>query len=159
MRAKLSDVRAGRTLYVANVFPFRVGCPANLEVLRVTSRPYKRSFGNLFFHVAGQHFPVSCGDRHIGESNNYNHHYSFTTRKAALRYIRRIQSGCLTRAERELRNKLYDREIEDAHLFPHYASSDALDMLAAELVPGLMSRFKHLPLIKSNRSIINITTP
>lgn len=146
MRAKLSDIRAGRTLYSVSIFPYRNGCPANIEVLRVTERPHKRKAG-LFFRVMGHHFPVSCGDRHIGpEQNDYNHHYAFTTRKSAERYIRRIQSGCLTHAECKLSIRLRERDEEDAYLFPHY-SSNLLDTVSHNLAPGLMP----------NRAVINIS--
>lgn len=117
---KISDVRQGVTLYFVSMFPeadteFRRN-NNRIERKIVTSRPvivnlagkpcYKFSTINERGYYSLSDFASTW---RIGVDNNYNFHRAFKKRRHAQAYMDRINSGCLSAAERKLLDRLIPR--------------------------------------------------
>lgn len=116
-RPKLSEFHHGRQLFYVWVHPNkeRTALEARLEEGTCMGRPWDaRIYHNKiswFVHtldvsnIWGE--PTTYKNRHslttgnVDWNNGYNLHHFFTKRKHAQRYIDRINSGCLSAAERK----------------------------------------------------------
>ena len=109
-KAKISDVRQGVTLYYVHAFPHKE-ISGYITKMVVTERPKRNEIG-LFsvakFQCADGSDSYSCpwSLRDAGIiPNKANFHKTFTSRKAAQRYLNRMNRVCLNAAERVKYNK------------------------------------------------------
>lgn len=117
-RVTPKDLKAGVTIYKAYAFPHQAS-DGFIEVKHVTGRPFmNKRVGSEFapyssFLMNGNVYRDTFSLHDAGIlPNTYNFHKSFLSRKAAERYLRRIDSGCLTAAERSRADEFKARDIE-----------------------------------------------
>jgi len=116
IRPKLSEFHHGRSIFLVGVGPDRGRTRLEARLQRATclSRPYDakiyRDEVALFIHVAvestlipGTTYPCkrSLGDHAAVWHGGRNLHRMFTKEKQALKYMNRINSGCLSATERK----------------------------------------------------------
>lgn len=122
-KAKLSEIHHGKRLYFVDVYVDRgAGGAPCFEALHshynytAMGRPYSVRLGlkddqpvkfvDVQADTKSSSFPTITTSRSMGDCavewhNGRNLHRCFTKRKHADRYVNRINSGCLTHAERE----------------------------------------------------------
>lgn len=103
-RAKLCDLREGRTVYMVHAFPHKNRQSSWLATYRLLGRvhggtrfvPYTEF---RFYKDERLQYDFSALDANV-IPNHYNFHRLFTTKNAAQRYLDRMKSGSYTHAER-----------------------------------------------------------
>lgn len=117
MRVKLKDVKQGKTFWAV-----RGTYGADGEVFSEVAKVFIKA-PPVFNYSVGTYFVLCmtqtyCGNwsedtRSLRDSNviknDYNMHGMFTSKKSAERYSNRILSGCLSKAEAQVRDKLIHR--------------------------------------------------
>ena len=136
-RISLKDLRQGVTVYQVHAFgPGRRNHGGWVEAKMLMGRPKKSpGVGSLYVSYLppsdSRNFPKDphnlyrffLSDRNIScpgkPAPHLSFHAAFRSRKAAERYLARIQSGCFTPAERE-RFEAFTRRDELSSLFTNY---------------------------------------
>lgn len=112
MRAKLKDIKQGKTFYSVQVIYSACGNPSVLlSKILIACRPYVSLHTKTLFvdyydsyskymNMAGRQTRSLKDDNVL--PNSYNLHALFTTRKSAERYVQNIKDGRLTDREEDV---------------------------------------------------------